>query len=230
MYTINTKGDISMKIQKTGNLKAEQRLQIREGMSVEDVKKYGSKGQQIAASLFDSDLVENAKGDYVKDGVFTKQEAEHFNNYNFSVKNNVFTMYDRKHNQTTEIKYDNIEDLYTLLNNKNNETGSLWFSRNGKIQLFIGESTEGGKITLDLSKGNITANGVNGEYIIASGNKVTVKNSDIERVSVNAKELEIQNTKDKGIMWDSPTEVEAGKNTTVKIDTTSDVTLKRDDE
>lgn len=217
-----------MTIQKTGNLQAEQRMQIREGMSVADVKKYGSKGQQIAASLFDSQLVKNSNGDYVKDGVFTKQEAEHFNNYNFSVKDNVFTMYDRKHNQTIEIKYDNIEDLYTLLNDKYNSTNSLWFSKDGK-DVFIGENTGGGKITLDLSKGAITADGVNGEYLHARANKVTVKNSDVKRIGSNSKELEIQNTKDKGVMWDSSTQVKAGKNTNVKIDKESDVTLERDD-
>lgn len=209
-----------MSIEKTGNMKAEQRLQIREGMSVADVKKYGSKGQQLAASLFD------AAG---KDGVYTKQEAERFNNYNFSVKDNTFTMYDRKGNQIKEIKYDNIEDLYALLNNTNSNTRTLEFSKEGREHAFLIEDTEGGKITWDLSKGTITADGVTGKEIFASDNKVTVKNSDVENINSSAKELEIKNTKDKGIILDSSTEVKAGRNTNVKIDTESDVTLKRKD-
>ena len=40
---------------KTG-LEPQQRLEIRAGMTVDDVKKYGSDGQKLAASLFDSDL------------------------------------------------------------------------------------------------------------------------------------------------------------------------------
>lgn len=210
-----------MSIEKTGNMKAEQRLQIREGMSVADVKKYGSKGQQLAASLFD------AAG---KDGVYTKQEAERFNNYNFSVKDNAFTMYDKKQNQIKEIKYDNIEDLYALLNNDESQINRLKFKKDGQIFASLYETTEGGKITWDLSKGTITADGVKGKKIMASSNKLTVKNSDVENITSYTNELEIKNTKDKGIILDSSTEVKAGKNTNVKVDTESDVTLvKRED-
>lgn len=209
-----------MSIEKTGNMKAEQRLQIREGMSVADVKKYGSKGQQLAASLFD------AAG---KDGVYTKQEAERFNNYNFSVKDNAFTMYDKKGNQIKEIKYDNIEDLYALLNNDESQTNHLKFKKDEQIFASLYETTEGGKITWDLSKGTITADGVKGKEIMAISNKVTVKNSDVENINLSAKELEIKNTKDKGVIFDSSTEVEVDKDTNVKVDTESDVTLERRD-
>ncbi len=225
---INTKGNINMTIQKTGNMKPEQRLQIREGMTVADVKKYGSKGQQLAASLFDFDRTGNKKNGYKKDGVFTKQEAELFNNFNFSVKDNTFTMYDRKQDQAIEIKYNNPEDLYRVLNDKYNTPSSLWCENEaGKRIAYLGDSTEGGKITIDLSKGTVTADGVDGENLVASANKLTVKNSDIEKISTNSKELEIQNTKDKGVIWDSSTKVTAGKNTNVKIDTESDITLER---
>lgn len=216
-----------MTIQKTGNMKPEQRLQIREGMTVADVKKYGSKGQQLAASLFDFNGIDyNA---YKKDGVFTKQEAEIFNNFNFSVKDNTFTMYDRKQDQAIEIKYNNPEDLYRVLNDKYNTPSSLWCGNEaGKRIAYLGDSTEGGKITIDLSKGTITADGVDGEHLVAGANKVTVKNSDLEKInSRTSNELEIQNTKDKGVIWDSSTKVTTGKNTNVKIDTESDITLER---
>lgn len=225
---INTKGNINMTIQKTGNMKPEQRLQIREGMTVADVKKYGSKGQQLAASLFDFDGPHN-EDSYNKDGVFTKQEAERFNNFNFSVKDNAFTMYDRKQDQAIEFKYNNPEDLYRVLNAKYNCPGSFWcFNEAGERIAHLKESTEGGKITIDLSKGTTTVDGVDGEYVVGKGNKMTVKNSDLENINTNSKELEIQNTKDKGVIWDSSTKVTIGNDTNINVDTESDITIERD--
>lgn len=210
-----------MPIEKTGNMKAEQRLQIREGMSIEDVKKYGSKGQQLAASLF------AMRG---HDEIYDEKEAKEFNNFNFSVKDNVFTMYDRERKQITEIKYDNIEDLHELLNNKkgsNWEMRRLELLKKGKTLKFTNR-TDGGKITLDLSKDSITVDGVKGEKIITGGyEKITVKNSDLEKIDSSARKVIIQNTKDKGVIWDSPTRVNTDKKAAVDVDNKSYVTRRR---
>ena len=204
-------------------------IQIREGMTVEEVKKYGSEGQKLAANLFDADMVKNAKGDWIRDGIFTKSEAEYFNQFDFSVKNNVFTMYDRVTDQTTEIKYDNIEDLKSLLNDKWNEVGHLALSQNGKIKYYMADMTHGGKMTLDLTKGTITYDKVQGYGVFAVGEKVTVKNSDVELISSNAGELEIQNTKDKRrILPDRATVVATDKKTLLKVDDQSNVKIERD--
>lgn len=219
-----------MAINKTQKMQPQQRLQIREGMTVEEVKKYGSEGQKLAASLFDeNDTKDEKTGHYLKNGVYSEREAKYFNQYNFSVKNNVFTMYNRESNQTTEIKYKNLEDLKRILNEDYNRPWSLHFFQNDKQKVFVGESTKNGKITLDLHEGTVTCDGVEGDFIYASGKKVTVSNSDVKTIGSHAKELEIQNTRDKGLIWDSATEVEAGKDTIVKIDDKSDVELKRDD-
>ena len=212
------------------NVKAQPRVQIREGMTVAEVRQYGSEGQKLAASLFDNERVEGAEG-YVKDGIFTEGEAQRFNNYNFAVRDGIFTMYDRKSGQTTEIKYDNVDDLKNLLNDNLNEPGSMIMrDKNGKTTMHLGESTQGGKITLDLTNKTITADGVKGEYIYASGDKVTVKNSDVGTIGSHGKELEVKNTKDEGIIYDSATKLEVGKNTKVKIDDASKVEIVRDDE
>ena len=66
-------------------MKAQPRLQIREGMSVEDVRKHGSEGQKLAASLFDTDgAYMDSNNNWVKDGILNKKEAEYFNRFNFS--------------------------------------------------------------------------------------------------------------------------------------------------
>ena len=220
-----------MPINKTQKMQPQQRLQIREGMTVEEVKKYGSEGQKLAASLFDeNDTKDEKTGHYLKNGVYSEREAKYFNQYNFSVKNNVFTMYNRKSNQTTEIKYNNIDDLKKFLTDDYNEPGCWALYQNKKQKVYIGDSTKNGKITLDLHEGTVTCDGVEGDFIYASGKKVTVSNSDVKTIGSHAKELEIQNTRDKGLIWDSATEVEAGKDTSVKIDDKSDIELKRDDE
>ena len=57
-------------------MKAQPRLQIREGMSIEDVKKHGSEGQKLAANLFDIDAEgkKDSNGNYLlKDGIFNKK-------------------------------------------------------------------------------------------------------------------------------------------------------------
>ena len=204
------------------------RLQIREGMTVDEVRQYGSEGQKLAASLFDAERIKNSKGDWVKDGIFTKQEAENFNNYNFSVRDGVFTMYNRKSGQTTEIKYNDIEDLKELLNDNWNGPGLFdLYGKDGERRIFVGEDTDRGKITLDLTNNTVTADGVSGKYFIASGKKVTVKNSDLKKINSHAQELDIKNTKDKGLIYDSSTTVYAGKDTKVKIDDASDVEINR---
>ena len=212
------------------NVKAQPRVQIREGMTVAEVRQYGSEGQKLAASLFDNDLVKDAEGHYVKDGIFTEGEAQQFNNYNFAVRDGIFTMYDRKSGQTTEIKYDNVDDLKNLLNDNFNKPGNMFmFDKNGKTKMFLGESTQGGKITLDLTNKTITADGVKGKYIYANGEKVTVKNSDVGIIGSRGKELEVKNTKDEGIIYDSATKLNVGKNTKVKIDDASITEIVRDD-
>ena len=88
--------------------------------------------------------------------------------------------------------------------------------------------THGGKMTLDLTKGTVTYDGVKGYGVFAVGEKVTVKNSDVELISSNAGELEIQNTKDKRrILPDRATVVATDKKTLLKVDDQSDVKIER---
>ena len=134
--------------------KVQPRLQIREGMTVEDVKKYGSAGQKLAASLFDTDGGKASNGHWVKDGIFNQYEAEYFNRFNFSVKNGSFTMYDRESGHVTEIKYDNIDDLKKVLNSSVNEPNCISeFGKNGEQKLYFGSvGAKDGKTTIDLTK------------------------------------------------------------------------------
>ena len=205
-------------------------ITIMKGMTVADVQKYGSEAQKIAAALFDCDLVKNAKGDWVKDGLFTEGEAEYFNNHDFTLKDNVFTMYNREADQTIEIKYDNIEDLKNMFNYRFCEpTDMAMFDENGKVLVSFGELTNSGKITLDLTNKTVTADGIKGSILGASGEKVTVKNSDLEIIASGATELEIENTRDaKRIRRDKATKVKVLPETCVKVDDASKVDIERE--
>lgn len=225
------KGEQIMRFDGPQNImKAQPRLQIREGMSVEDVRKNGSEGQKLAASLFDTDGAHrDAQGNWVKDGIFNKSEAEYFNQFNFSVKNNIFTMYNRKSGHTTEIKYNNIEDLKKVLNSSLNEPTYInFFSENGKQKLYSGSvGLTDGKTTIDLTNRTVEVNGVTHGSIYTNGNKTIVKNSSLEVISSSSKELEIENTMNKGILWDSNTAVDIDKSTNLKVDNNSKVDIER---
>jgi len=214
--------------------KTQPRLQIREGMSVEDVRKYGSDGQKLAASLFDISAggKKDANGKYLlKDGVFNKREAEYFNRFNFSVKDRSFTMYDKESKQVTEIKYDNIEDLKKFLNaDVNKPETMILFGKDGKSKLYVGTiGATDGKTTIDLTKHTVEFNGLTKGNVYTHGEKTTIKNSNVELISSSSKEVDIQNVKYKGVFGDQKTYVKINKNTRLKIDNNSKVDIERDD-
>lgn len=215
-------------------MKAQPRLQIREGMSVEDVRKHGSEGQKLAASLFDTDAEgkKDANGNYLlKDGIFNKREAEYFNRFNFSVKDGTFTMYDRESGHVTEIKYDNIKDLKDVLNaNVNEPTTMSLFSKNGEQKLYFGQiGLTNGKTTIDLTNRTVKVDGVTNGSIYTNGNKTTVKNSNLELISSSSKEVDIENVKYKGIFGDRETGLTVGTKTILNVDENSKVDIERED-
>lgn len=203
-------------------------------MSVEDVRKHGSEGQKLAASLFDTDAEgkKDANGNYLlKDGIFNKREAEYFNRFNFSVKDGTFTMYDRESGHVTEIKYDNIKDLKDVLNaNVNEPTTMSLFSKNGEQKLYFGQiGLTNGKTTIDLTNRTVKVDGVTNGSIYTNGNKTTVKNSNLELISSSSKEVDIENVKYKGIFGDRETGLTVGTKTILNVDENSKVDIERED-
>ena len=224
------KGGFIMTIKKTQQV---QPMQVRAGMTVNDVRQHGSEAQKLAASLFDSDRVKNDKGEFiVKDGIFNENEAKRFNEFEFTLKDNIFTMRDKRNNQSIAIKYDNVEDLKEMLNENLSEVssnGGMLSLFNFKKGLRLGTAgTIQGYFAIDITKKSIDIDGVRGDIVATSGAKLTVKDSDLETVSTSAKELEVKNTKDKGVIYDSATEIHAQKDTRIKADKESKIKIKRD--
>lgn len=205
-------------------VRAEKRFEIQEGTSVAEVKKYGSTGQKLAASLFDHlEPVDNGKGVYVGDGFYTKYEAERFNDFNFTVRDNSFTMYDKGCGKTTEMKYSNKKDLEKILNDNLSTPDSL-----NSPEVWVDTPAAGsGKITIDLTNKTVTVDGAKGASIAANAQKVTVKNSDLEDIYVGAKELDIINTKKEGLLYDSAVELHVNKEALVNKQN-SKVNIERD--
>ena len=205
-------------------------MKIREGMTVDDVKAHGSKAQKLAASLFDFDGGENSPN--VKDGIFSKAEAERFNNFDFSMKKGIFTMYDKKERQTIEIKYNNIKDLQSVLDRDLSFPDELLFASPGRNYVTLMERTEGGKITLDLTNNTVTADGVKGDSIIVDGYRenAIIQNSDLRKIDATLLDgkLEVKNTQlDRSLNKSEPTRILIDKDTKLKIDDVSDVDISR---
>ena len=215
---------------KVTKLIPQERMQIQEGTTVAEVKKYGSDGQKIAAALFDFQLQE-VGDDFGKDGVYDDYEARVFNNYNFThdSTNKVFRMYNRENGTTVEIKYNNIEDLNTLLNDsKWNEPDKLEMFENGKRTLacFLSDMYSG-KATIDLTQNSITLDNAQAGTIGADYKKVVINNSDISKIYTSAEEVEINNTRNHGLFWNSATKLEVEKDTNVKVSKDSNVQIIR---
>ena len=69
-----------------GNLKAEKRIVITDGMSVDYVKKHGSAAQKVAAQIFDADM----------SGKFSGNEVELFNNCVLTLGKNQLVIHDKQ--------------------------------------------------------------------------------------------------------------------------------------
>ena len=208
-------------------VKTQPRVQIYEGMSVETVRKSGSEGQKLMAPLFDTD----------QDGKFDKYEAEAFNNCNFKTGKGKITIYNRSGYgaEITELKYDNYEEdilcsgeqgeVYnepSMFNFKNDKGEDCYFSSMGKFT----------KVVIDMIKGKVHVEGGNqAAFGLYTNNiELTAKNSDLEHISASNSKINLQNVKNKGLLWDSATEVETDGKTTVNADENSKVDVKAKEE
>ena len=198
-------------------VKPQARVQIYEGMSVETVKRNGSDGQKLMASLFDLD----------KDGKYDAAEAEAFNNCNFKTEKGKITMYNRSGYgpEDTELKYDDYEkDIAQnepdIFNFKNDKGEDCYFASMGN---FI-------KVVIDMIKGKVHVEGGENGALYMNNVELTVKNSDLETISTTNSKINLQNVKDEGLLWDSATEVETDGKSIINADADSKIEIKPEEE
>ena len=191
-------------------VKPEARVQIYEGMTVENVKRKGSTGQKIAASLFDGD----------KNGVLDKEEAEKMNRCIFKAEKNKLTIYENRGDGTKkqlEIKYNKLEDLSnSLIIIRNDASLFEWGYKkeNGveiakKIKQFIFLRDRYDKMTIDMPAGKVSVQGAEGNGIFGTNIDLSVKDSDLYHIGINEDtNLNLNNVRCEGSSSDDPTNIE----------------------
>ena len=211
-------------------VRAQAKLHIYEGMSVDTVKRHGSDGQKIAVTLFDTD----------RNGKLEGAEVTEMNDCTFKSEPNKLTIWGKQNDETIsqlEIKYKNLDELYDTYKGRTLNfmygTSRFIFSFNKYLKDgedccknhfgFIGNSYK--KISIDMPNAKVTVDGADGN-ISGRGLDLTVKNSDAEAISTRGGKIKLENTKNKGLLWDSPTRIETDGKTAVEQDANSEVEVK----
>lgn len=198
-------------------VKPQARVQIYEGMSVETVKRNGSDGQKLMAPLFDLD----------RDGKYDVGEAGLFNSCNFTTEKGKITMYNYSGYgpEVTELKYDDYEKDIALnepdiFNFKNDKGEDCYFASMGNFK----------KVVIDMIKGKVHVEGGKDGALFMNNVELTVKNSDLEKISTSNSKINLQNVKDEGLLWDSATEVETDGKSIINADADSKIEIKPEEE
>jgi len=202
-------------------------LEIREGMRVADVQANGTEAQKLIAAAFDEPTDVDSKGNLIgKDGVFDAKEAEFFNNYRFDLNKNKkeFTAYNTKTGCAVMIKYNSLEEL----KDKNNMY---------MLYRMIKDSRDfkGGGVVYDYRNNQVSLDGVSGSCfdIPSYPRHTTLKNCDLKLINATfcgeGCNLNIVNTKDVGMIWDSPVQVNVtnGQEPTINADSQSKIEIRR---
>ena len=88
------------------------------------------------------------------------------------------------------------------------------------------------KTVIDMVNGKVSVEGAKpsgiGSVSSLWGNNIelTVKNSDVEEIHIKNGSLKLENTKDKGLIFDSAVKVETDGKSTIKADKESDYDIK----
>lgn len=177
----------------------DKRIEIFPGMTIDNIEKIGSKGQQVTACAFHQGGIYSA---------FTPEEAENMNNYRFTLDEANKEL--RVHNIVTDghvtIKYNNDKPLgdwpyVGLVRVAEKLKGNVVFDlRNGT-----------GNRTATYS--DVTADCIDTFYCTNSRiYNISIRNSNIKKIDVDTDrdmnfELKLENVSNIGLLWDSPTEV-----------------------
>ncbi len=200
-------------------MKADERIEVFEGMTVNDVEQNGSEAQKLVAKAFDTGI--KGKGYKAGDGVYSEKEAENLNNYRFALdkQNRELRAHNKKTGATVTIKYNDLEELQ-------NNAALVKSAGHGRIK--------GGNITYDFRNKTTTFEDVtmDGALNIASRgkcDKVIIRNCDANRVVGYGfhGEIQLENLKDMGMLWDSPTKMYLEPDATLKTDSQSKIEIKR---
>ena len=203
-------------------MKPQEKIKVFEGMTVNDVEQNGSEAQKIVAGAFDNSGVKPTKENNYNagDGKYSEREAEDFNNYTFALDKNSREL--RAHNKktgcTSIIKYISLEELKenaALLKQASRlQGGTITYDFRNKVTIFDGVSTGKGSVHV-ASRGK--------------ADNVIIRNSDVRHVDAAYFEgnVKLENVKNLGMIWDSPTTILLSDKATIQTDANSQVDITR---
>ncbi len=206
------------------NVAAQERVQAYAGMSVETVKAQGSEGQKLMVSLFDKN----------QDGKLDKQEAEHFNNYRFKTEEGKIRMTNINNGTELELIYDNFEEdvLHLYKGKPLNRLNSYLFKNEAGENCYFSKLTDAVKTIIDMVTGKVAIEGAKparircGSSLWGNNIELSVKDSDVNEININNGTLELENTKNRGLIFDSATKVKTDGKSTIKADKDSEYDIK----
>lgn len=188
------------------------------GMTVENVQRNGSEAQAKAIVLFDAN----------RDGVINKNEAKAFNSFDVKLdkiengnKLSLFSKENYRPYQKREISivYTNEDQLVGLSAN------SHFF---GKYMDFGAAFSDFRKISYNASENTLRFEELDDGVIYRADNlsSLEIYRSDLEKLNAkNVDTIEIKETANKDL-WDTSSELTLNKDTNLKVDENSKVTIK----
>ena len=79
-----------------------------------------------------------------------------------------------------------------------------------------------------MSNAKVTVQGAEGS-LYARDIELSVKDSDIEKISIDGGKLKLENVKDEGLLWDSATEVKSDGKTVISADANSKYEVSKEE-
>ncbi len=206
------------------NQVAQKRIQAYSGISVETVKAHGSDGQKLMVSLFDRN----------HDGKLDELEAEHFNSYRFKTEEGKIRMTDINDGTELELIYDNFEkDVLHLYKGVTlNDLERYSFKNEAGESCYFAKIIKAAKTVIDMVTGKVVIEGAKpsgircGSNIYGRNIELSVKDSDVSEIHIKNGTLELENTKNRGLIFDSATKVETDGKSVIKADKDSEYDIK----
>lgn len=202
-------------------VKTEAKVNVREGMRTADVKANGSAAQKLVADAFQEASWDDKKNGIKYHGTYDKEGAEAMNSYTFALYGNELRAYNNETGCNVKIKASSQDELKK----------SAYLVRES-------EDFKGGNIVYNLNTKTATYDGVSGNRVDISDmdsgklKNCNIKNSSLETIDATyfTGKLNIKNTKDVGMIWDSATRIsvnaDPNKKPTLNTDSASKVEIK----
>ena len=133
-----------------------------------------------------------------------------------------------------ELIYDNFEEdvLHLYKGKPLNRLNSYLFKNEAGENCYFSKLTDAVKTIIDMVTGKVAIEGAKparircGSSLWGNNIELSVKDSDVNEININNGTLELENTKNRGLIFDSATKVKTDGKSTIKADKDSEYDIK----